>query len=170
MVLLGDVADLSILLFWGCSKKEKTKSGSDSANLQSFSAIADITYNGLSLTAEIAKSAPNNITLKINSPEQLNGMQFSFDGKDTKVSYYGISFNIPKNTATAKALASAVFSVINNISEQSGADVSEEDGRIIINGKTDQGRYTFTLDKKTGTPVSLSMPDLNLECAFSDFK
>ncbi len=153
-----------------CSGKSTEKAESGAGVPQSFSATADITYGDLSVTAEIARSAADNITLTINSPEQLNGMQFSFDGTDTRVSYYGISFTIPKNTATAKALASAVFSAINSAAEQSGASVSQNDGQIVIEGKIDEGKYSVTLDSDTGAIVSLSMPDLNLECSFSDFK
>ena len=38
-----------------------------------------------------------------------------------------------------------------------------------IAGKNDNGEFTLTLDKKTGSALKLKIPSLDLECKFGDF-
>lgn len=159
---------LTALLLCGCSRGAQSNKNTEKLP-QGFCATADITYGKLALTADISRISPADITLTVNSPEQLAGMQFTYDGSATKVSYYGITFEIPKNTAAAKALAGAVFSAINDAVGKNGS-VSYKDGKMIIEGRVDEGRYTLTLDEKTGAVIALSLPDLKLSCTFSDFK
>lgn len=157
-----------ITILCSCSKNSsETEKLAKLAN--SFTAAVDITYNELSISGDISRTADNKISLTVNSPEALKGLTFNFDGNNTTVSYYGISFELPENTASAKACINAISLAIDNALNGTDTTKNQKDGKLEINGKIADGEYTAIINEKTGIPLSIIIPDLNLSCTFSSF-
>lgn len=156
------------LLLCSCSSN-KIKDSKSAQIPSGFSATADITYGDLAVTADLSRTKKDAITLTVKSPEPLNGMQFTYDGSKTTVSYYGISFDLPQNTATAKAVANTICNVIKDTETASDVTATEKNGKIELCGKIDEGKYTVTMDKKSRAILTISMPDIDLNCTFSNF-
>lgn len=50
-----------------------------------------------------------------------------------------------------------------------GANVKEENGRLVLSGSCDAGPYTVTLNQKDGTVLQVDFPDAGFTCDFDRF-
>lgn len=134
-----------------------------------FDAKATIKMKDLTMEADINKTDIGVATFKIKEPKSLKDMEFQYNGEDVTVSYRGLSVKLDENSKLASSLASIIVSSIDKAASPSGVDVDIKGKQLAINGKSDAGKFEILLDKKTGSMMSLALPELDFECNFDDF-
>lgn len=134
-----------------------------------FQATANIKLDEIILTADLNKTAANQLTMQITEPPTLKDLSFSYNGTDITVSYKGMSAVINDDSILAKALAGIVMRSINSATENTGLHVAEQDGVLVVEGKSPDGTFILQLDKQNGSILNLSVPQLDLECEFPQF-
>lgn len=173
--LIGIVIILAafvVLMCWGCSRRSgpaPTPENAAGTVAQPFDAKATIRMKDLVMTADINKTAANQLTLKVNEPATLQGMAFQYDGQNITVSYRGLSVKLDGDSKLVSSIASIIVNSIDKASSPSGVDVRIDGGALILSGQSDSGRFELALDRKNGSMASLSVPELDFECHFDDF-
>ncbi len=162
-----------ILMSWGCSRKESSEKVSpedvSSTVAKPFDAKATIKMKDLVMTADVNRTAEGRATVQISEPKTLSGMSFAYDGKDVLVSYKGLTVKLDENSRLVSGAASIIVNAINAASSPSGINVSLDGKLLTVTGKSDSGQFKITMDKKSGAMATLSLPELDFECNFSDF-
>lgn len=159
------------LTFWGLSSRNNANSPTEvtSSMQRPFDAKATIKMKDLIMEADINKTDIGMCTIKINEPKSLRDMKFQYDGNDMKVSYKGISVKLNENSKLMTSLASLIVNSIDTAASPSGVDVKIDGNAIMVSGNNDAGKFNIKLDKKTGSMISLSVPQVDFECNFDDF-
>ncbi len=170
-LLLAVIAGVLLFCLGGCGDKGASPAPSETTTElnHNFSAKADIKFGDLTATADINRTAPDAFTAVLNSPAALKGMTFTYQGETIRVSYKGLSVDLNEDGFAARAMTSAVVKALDSAAKDTGASVKVKGNTVEIAGKNDNGEFTLTLDKKTGSALKLKIPSLDLECKFGDF-
>lgn len=136
---------------------------------KSFSAKANIKLDQTTLVADINKTAPDAMTLQIAEPDTLKDLCFTYNGSDIVVSYKNMQVSLTDDSLISKGIAGMIMKAVNASTEESGISMHTKDGVLVLTGKTEEGKFTMQVDKKTGSILNLSIPSLDLECEFSNF-
>lgn len=134
-----------------------------------FTATAKIKMKDMTMQADINKSSEQAFTFRILEPENLKDLQFTYDGEDMQISYKGMSVSVADDSLIAKGMAAVMMRAINASSQETGISVKQKDGALLLNGKSEDGKFSMTLDKKNGSILSMELPELDLECQFDEF-
>ncbi len=166
IVLLVFIAIFAITTF---IKPQKDAQRQISTTLHKpFDAKATIKMKDLVMEADINKTDIGACTIAITDPKQLKDMKFQYDGEDVKVSYKGLGVKLNENSKLVSSLASIIVNSIDKAASSSGVDVKIDGKTLIVSGKSDSGKFNIVLDKTTGAIMSLSLPELDFECNFTD--
>lgn len=134
-----------------------------------FQAVANIKLDGLNVVADINKTASNQLTMQVTEPQTLKGLTISYNGSDITVAYLGMQAVIDDDSLLAKTMAGIIMHSIQSATEDTGVQISEQDGILTISGESDEGAFVLKLDKQSGAILSLRVPQMDLECEFSQF-
>ena len=158
-----------VFLFSGCSKKETPSQEMQQSISQPFTAKATIRLENMTLTADVNKTSPQKFTLKVSEPKSLEGLTFDYDGERIGISFRGMSVDIADDSLTAKFMANLILKSINAASAESGVTVTQQDDGLLIQGENENEDFEILLDRQNGSIIKVSMPEMDLECSFSDF-
>lgn len=172
--IIGACLALSLMLS-GCggaggkqpSENEQQKV---SSNLnRGFDAKATIKMGDIEAEADINRTKEGVCTVELTSPKGLSGMTFSFDQQNITVSYMGLSLELDNDSVLTSSMTKAVVASINMAAEPHGVSMAVEGEALIIKGATESGDFTLKLDRSNYSVLTLSIPNLDLECNFNPF-
>ena len=138
-------------------------------SLLNFRCKATISYNGLEAEADVVRSMDGSTRVTLNTPEALQGLQFDFAQDSVSLNFKGLKLDVEPSSFLASSMASALVNAVNTALAGEDVTAKEEDGVMEYTAKGDSGSFTLGLDAKTGAPVNLAIPSLDLSCNFSDY-
>lgn len=133
-----------------------------------YSCNADILYGEeLSMNVAIKAIGGGLFSLKVNTPEDISGLTFSFDNSEMTVSYKDdlAEHNISPEYGGFAEILNEVFLKFTT----SRPNVPFKEGAYVFEG--DNADYSFTVVfNEQGFPLSLTVPEENLTATFSNWK
>ena len=164
------LAGLIIFLFCRVLIPRGTPSqGSLLDSLLSFTCKATISYNGLEAEADVTRSLDGSTRVTLNSPEALQGLQFDFSEDSVSLNFKGLRLDVEPSSFLASSLASALVDAFDTALRDENFSAKKKDGAVEYTAKGQTGGFTLRLDEKTGAPLSLTVPSLDLTCNVSDY-
>lgn len=169
------------MLITGCNKETEKKppTVSEIASIfaESFTAQTDMTVglsedsqDTLALTAVITRSG-DCCSVEVTAPEHLEGLSFSIDdlqsGKLT-VSYKGLE--IQPDSMPGSNLGTILSGALTALSKPEELTVTDTAEGWCVTGQTEAGGFAMLLDSETHYPLSLTLPDARIGCAFTSFE
>lgn len=160
-----------LVIIWFPSKKEEELPPTvvEDYLTQPFTAKATIRLQDMTLETDINRTSPQKFTMKVTEPENLEGLQFTYDGETVGVSFKGMNLDVSDDSLAAKMMAKVLFYTINSASGESGVTVTQIEEGISIKGENEQGDFEILLNKENGSIIKFNMPNLEFECSFTDF-
>ena len=134
-----------------------------------FDAKATIKMGDIEAEADINRTKEGVCTVELTSPKGLSGMTFSFDQQNVTVSYMGLSLELDNDSVLTSSMTKAVVASINMAAEPHGVSMAVEGEALVIKGTTESGDFTLKLDRSNYSVLTLSIPNLDLECNFNPF-
>ena len=138
-------------------------------SLLSFRCKAVISYNGIEAEADIVRSLDGSTRITLNTPETLEGLQFDFSEDSVSLNFKGLKLEVEPSSFLASSMASALVNAVDTALRDENFSVQEKDGALEYSSKGESGAFILRLDPQTGAPLSLTVPSLGLDCAFSDY-
>lgn len=154
-LLLCFICFLCILFLTGCESSNEMNNDYFEKK-QDFSMLAKCRQNEMEYTLSI-KKVGNQIRFAYVSPENIKDLCFVFDSEKQKVSYMGVDID-EENGQLLKAVLPEILS---KSIEDSLANSGEN-----IQGMTEYGNYTVTIDRVSGLLKTLALPNYNFKCSF----
>ncbi len=133
-----------------------------------FSCTADITYDGLNVTAQINRIDNGKWEIKLLSPTSLKDITLTYSAGDMTIGYKGLSFNLPENSLPVQAITNNIVNAFDNAAQGIGIEVERSDDNTKMTGKINDITYTI-LVAPDDTVIGLSIPDIKLEATFDGF-
>ena len=156
-----------IISMCACSSGGKNVKFSPKLN-EPFVVTAKIQYGDQESDASFRKYSKANWDIEFSSPNTLSGVILSYRDDKVDASYKGLSFSVPKTALPIKSIISTVIDVADSTADLPEIEATEKEGLMIIEGETQQGKYTLKLDNSGGLS-EFSMPNLELKIVFTDF-
>lgn len=156
-----------IISMCACSSGEKNVKFSPKLN-EPFVVTAKIQYGDQESDASFRKYSKANWDIEFSSPNTLAGVILSYRDDKVDASYKGLSFSVPKTALPIKSIISTFIDVADSTADLPEIEATEKEGLMIIEGETQQGKYTLKLDNSGGLS-EFSMPNLELKIVFTDF-
>lgn len=156
-----------IISMCACSSGGKNVKFSPKLN-EPFVVTAKIQYGDQESDASFRKYSKANWDIEFSSPNTLSGVILSYRDDKVDASYKGLSFSVPKTALPIKSIISTFIDVADSTADLPEIEATEKDGLMIIEGETQQGKYTLKLDNSGGLS-EFSMPNLELKIVFTDF-
>ena len=156
-----------IISMCACSSGGKNVKFSPKLN-EPFVVTAKIQYGDQESDASFRKYSKANWDIEFSSPNTLSGVILSYRDDKVDASYKGLSFSVPKTALPIKSIISTFIDVADGTADLPEIEATEKEGLMIIEGETQQGKYTLKLDNSGGLS-EFSMPNLELKIVFTDF-
>ena len=156
-----------IISMCACSSGGKNVKFSPKLN-EPFVVTAKIQYGDQESDASFRKFSKANWDIEFSSPNTLSGVILSYRDDKVDASYKGLSFSVPKTALPIKSIISTFIDVADSTADLPEIEATEKEGLMIIEGETQQGKYTLKLDNSGGLS-EFSMPNLELKIVFTDF-
>lgn len=156
-----------IISMCACSSGGKNVKFSPKLN-EPFVVTAKIQYGDQESDASFRKYSKANWDIEFSSPNTLAGVILSYRDDKVDASYKGLSFSVPKTALPIKSIISTFIDVADSTADLPEIEATEKEGLMIIEGETQQGKYTLKLDNSGGLS-EFSMPNLELKIVFTDF-
>ena len=156
-----------IISMCACSSGGKNVKFSPKLN-EPFVVTAKIQYGDQESDASFRKYSKANWDIEFSSPNTLSGVILSYRDDKVDASYKGLSFSVPKTALPIKSIISTFIDVADSTADLPEIEATEKEGLMIIEGETQQGKYTLKLDNSGGLS-EFSMPKLELKIVFTDF-
>lgn len=156
-----------IISMCACSSGGKNVKFSPKLN-KPFVVTAKIQYGDQESDASFRKYSKANWDIEFSSPNTLSGVILSYRDDKVDASYKGLSFSVPKTALPIKSIISTFIDVADSTADLPEIEATEKEGLMIIEGETQQGKYTLKLDNSGGLS-EFSMPNLELKIVFTDF-
>lgn len=156
-----------IISMCACSSGGKNIKFSPKLN-EPFVVTAKIQYGDQESDASFRKYSKANWDIEFSSPNTLSGVILSYRDDKVDASYKGLSFSVPKTALPIKSIISTFIDVADSTADLPEIEATEKEGLMIIEGETQQGKYTLKLDNSGGLS-EFSMPNLELKIVFTDF-
>lgn len=156
-----------IISMCACSSGGKNVKFSPKLN-EPFVVTAKIQYGDQESDASFRKYSKANWDIEFSSPNTLSGVILSYRDDKVDASYKGLSFSVPKTALPIKSIISTFIDVADSTAYLPEIEATEKEGLMIIEGETQQGKYTLKLDNSGGLS-EFSMPNLELKIVFTDF-
>lgn len=149
----------------GCAKKaEPISMGSN------FSVNCDAEYDGFKASMYITRLGADGWEVTFTSPETLKGLAVSYENENTKVSYKGLTFSVPREDVPVNALVTNITGAMNNMGKKNNVEFTKKNGIVTAKGNIDSGNYVLKCNQKDGAPMCLEIKKIKLKADFSDFK
>lgn len=167
-LLAGLAAILMAGILSGCNSSPPPPSTEEvsAAVSRPFDAVADIKMGGISATADFNKTEEGVYSFSFTEPAALKGMVITMDAEKIGLSYLGLSLEADSEDVLDSAAAKAIVAAINKAAQPNGITVGTEGSSVTVSGETESGDFTLTLDPKNQSLLTLSIPNLDLECHF----
>lgn len=164
----------SVLLALCCAGCGKSASG-DAPSAESvaeavsrpFDVVADIKMGGIEAQADLNRTEDGVCTFVFQKPSALEGMTITLDADTIGLSYLGLSVEADSEKVLSSNVTKAIVASINAAAQPNGVSVAVDGSAILVSGTTDSGDFTLRLDQKNQSMLTLSIPNLDLECHFS---
>ena len=156
-----------IISMCACSSGGKNVKFSPKLN-EPFVVTAKIQYGDQESDASFRKYSKANWDIEFSSPNTLSGVILSYRDDKVDASYKGLCFSVPKTALPIKSIISTFIDVADSTADLPEIEATEKEGLMIIEGETQQGKYTLKLDNSGGLS-EFSMPNLELKIVFTDF-
>lgn len=134
-----------------------------------YTVTADITYDKVTAKAELTRVNSTEWMFNFVEPKELSGLSVALNDKKYSASLDGLSFS----AADSAVYAAAPQVIAKSVSLLSGATndkLTAEDGVLTFTDEIDGKRVTITADERTGSLISLKLPNQKLSVSFSDQK
>lgn len=157
-------AALSLTLC-GCGSKMPFAQRSPSFNT-TYTVTADITYDKVKAKAELTRIDNTEWKFEFVEPKELKGLSISLNDEKYSASLDGLSFTAEHNAVYAAA-PRVIAKAIALLSSSSNDKLTASDGVLTFTDELDGKRLTVTADERTGSLISLKLPQLKLAVNFS---
>lgn len=132
-----------------------------------FDVVADIKMGGIEAQADLNRTEDGVCTFVFQKPSALEGMTITLDADTIGLSYLGLSVEADSEKVLSSSVTKAIVASINAVAQPNGVSVAVDGSAILVSGTTDSGDFTLRLDQKNQSMLTLSIPNLDLECHFS---
>lgn len=129
-----------------------------------FTCRAAMQYREMAVEGELTCSADGAASLSFALPKSLQGVTLAWDGSAMTMELGGMSLAVPAEKVPESALIRCLLSVL-TATHPAG---SLTDDGYVIEGEAEGVTYTLVCDPTSGLPLSLSVPDEELEAVFTD--
>ncbi len=154
-----------VIFFSGCSSDKLSSPPIPDLN---FEGNISITYNDYNLKCSIKNSLSTGCEIVVNEPEILRGFSFLvIDGVCT-VKFDDLTFEFDSNV-NKNELANSVAESLTNILTTTNYEKTGDNNWKYI-GTTSFGKFILVQDGVSGYPLSLSIPQINIEVIFENLK
>ncbi len=131
--------------------------------MEGFSCQAAIHYRELEVITQLTRQTDGKVVMTFSLPKSLSGITLGWDGVDMTMELGGMSMALPVDKVPESALIRCVLDVL----AAEHPDGSETEEGYTITGEVDGKAYVLVCDSATGLPLSLSMPEEELEATFT---
>lgn len=166
----------SILFYLGSNQNKTNNSQNDIDDIptitneilsSNFNANATIKLQDITLNADVNRFNDNALTLSIIEPKSLEGMNIQYNGNLVNINYKGMSLGLDKNSKALNSVAKILMSAIQTATSDSGVEIKNENGGILINGISDTGDFSILLNPNDNSIASITSPSLDFICEFN---
>lgn len=134
-----------------------------------YTVTADITYDKVKAKAELTRVDSTEWTFEFVEPKALSGLSVSLNDKKYSASLDGLSFSAA-DSAVYAAAPQIIAKAVSLLSGTTNDKLTAADGVLTFTDEIDGKRVTITADERTGSLISLKLPNLKLAVSFSDQK
>ncbi len=131
-----------------------------------FDAVARIRMGNIEATADLNRSGDGVFSFTFTAPQTLSGMTITMDRENIGLSYLGLHIEADSEDVLNSGVTRAIVAAINRAAEPDGITVGMEGTAVTVDGETESGAFTLTLDQRNQSLLNLSIPNLDLECRF----
>ena len=156
-------------LLWRSFERSNTVAQTQRLFSNAFEADITLRSGEASLTATVGRDADGNITLTVKEPSLLSGMVIRQKGSALTVSYSNLEVPLELQQLPASSAIGPLFRLLSGALDELGAEVKEEADRWILQGESENGPYTVSLDRASGRVLQVEFPLLGFTCDFSNF-
>ncbi len=147
------------LLLTGCGAPQSAPPVTDG-----FTCRAAMQYREMAVEGELTCTTDGGATLSFILPKSLQGITLGWDGGAMTMELGGMSLAVPPEKVPESALIRSLLAVL-TASHPTG---TLTDGGYVIEGEAEGVSYTLVCDPTSGLPLSLTVPDQELEAVFTD--
>lgn len=163
------VAIISGIFLWKACMAKRAVKQTQEIFAGAFEAEVTIKGGDATLTAVLGRDENGAVTLTVKEPSPLAGIVLKQkDGRMT-ASYGNMEVPLTLQGLPAGSAITPLFSMLSGAAEMIGANVKEEDEKLILSGNCDAGPYTVILNQKDGTVLQVNFPDAGFTCDFDRF-
>ncbi len=149
----------AMLMLVGCGAPQTTTPVTDG-----FTCHAAIQYREMAVEGTLASTQDGKLTLAFSLPKSLQGVTLGFDGTEMTMELGGMSLTLPTEKVPESALIRCLLGVLTAAHPK--GSVTEEG--YVISGEAEGKAYALVCDPTSGLPLSLSVPEEELEAVFTD--
>ena len=154
------IAVLSVaLLLAGCGAPQTASPVTDG-----FTCRAAMQYREMAVEGELTCTTDGGASLSFTLPKSLQGITLGWDGGAMTMELGGMSLAVPPDKVPESALIRCLLSVL-TAPHPTGTLTDEG---YVMEGEAEGVAYTLVCDPTSGLPLSLTVPDQELEAVFTD--
>ena len=122
-------------------------------------------YNGIKIKADVT-SRNHLFSIKIKSPESLNGYTYKYDNAKTSISYDNLLIEADESYLPKNSFPSIIINVLKTIDSEELNYSGNYNNKAKYNGKCESGNFVVTGDYNTGYISELELKDLGFTADF----
>ena len=150
---------VAVCLIAGCGTPSSAPPVTDG-----FTCHAAMQYREMAVEGELTCTTDGGATLSFILPKSLQGVTLGWDGDAMTMELGGMSLTVPPEKVPESALIRCLLAALT----ASHPEGSLTDSGYVIEGEAEGVAYTLVCDPTSGLPLSLSVPDEELEAVFTD--
>lgn len=135
-----------------------------------FSCEGDITYGDLALSVTLLKNADQNYSVKLNSPKEIAGFEFVFQGDKVSLRFLGLEMGLPEGIAPSSSAVTSLIWVLEQLGGNDPLVGTLVGDAVKITGTGPMGTYTAAFVTKPDKKITLEMPESGFKAVVHDFK
>lgn len=152
---------LLVVFLCGCQGKQPTELIG-----KGLSFGVDLTYYNEEFKCDGTVSQDGVMILCVREPEDLNGLTFTYRGKDVTAEYMGLTYTPDCGKMPVGCAASLLYHLFGQVGTSEELPQQNE-GQLYLEGKADGYWYRFFFSP-VGLPLSFEVPACGLEGIFRD--
>ena len=149
----------ALLCLCGCGKKSTIQPITDG-----FTAQATIRYKEMDVAGQLSCSADGRVNMVFTLPKSLDGVTLGWNGSEMQMRLGGMTITVSEDSMPDGGLIRCLTRVLAAVEPSDG---KKEGEHYVIDGDVGGTAYTLVCDAVSGFPLSLSVPDEQLEVTFS---
>lgn len=167
-ILLFLSLTICVCCFVSCS--QNSQSPTIPSTDRPFSSNVKISYKDLSYSGFLTFRNSASATLEIDEPKSLEGLIFTLSSGELSAKYEGLDFPLDTLDSRAKTAAEMIFKGLASAGVSSEVKINESKNEFSVSDKIYSQNYEMNFNRKSGAIKSFSVPDLNLNVTFENFK